>query len=73
MKEKMPRWKEKKEGEMEWYKVLRADGRVEYNCEHGVGHGNHVHGCDGCCRRGDCPLNSGVEPKGDVLKERYLI
>lgn len=22
---------------------------VEYACPHGVGHGQHVHGCDGCC------------------------
>ena len=35
---------------------LRADGRVEWICEHGVGHtiysrNNHYeHGCDGCCK-----------------------
>lgn len=29
----------------------------EYYCPHGVGHGNHVHGCDGCCARTDFPLN----------------
>jgi hypothetical protein len=23
--------------------------RQEIYCEHGVGHGYHVHGCDGCC------------------------
>jgi hypothetical protein len=23
--------------------------RQELYCEHGVGHGFHVHGCDGCC------------------------
>jgi hypothetical protein len=39
---------------------VRADGRVEYVCGHGVGHtvevpkghegaGYWVHGCDGCC------------------------
>ena len=39
----------------------RADGRVEWICEHGIGHTMHVpekykddwawwvHGCDGCC------------------------
>lgn len=30
--------------------------RGEYTCPHGVGHGNHVHGCDGCCSRPDFPL-----------------
>ena len=42
---------------MKWQKIKRADGRIEYVCEHGVGHGNHIHGCDGCCRRSDFPLN----------------
>lgn len=32
--------------------------RGEYNCPHGVGHGNHDHGCDGCCGRDDFPLNA---------------
>lgn len=41
---------------MKWYKIIREDGRIEYNCEHGVGHGEHVHGCDGCCAREDYPL-----------------
>jgi hypothetical protein len=33
----------------------RADGRVEWTCQHGIGHtiysmeGDFVHGCDGCC------------------------
>jgi hypothetical protein len=30
--------------------------RGEYSCPHEVGHGNHVHGCDGCCQREDFPL-----------------
>lgn len=32
--------------------------RGEYSCPHGVGHGNHVHGCCGykCCTRPDFPL-----------------
>ena len=32
--------------------------RGEYTCPHGVGHGNHVHGCcqDKCCTRPDYPL-----------------
>lgn len=39
----------------------RSDGRVEWFCEHGVGHPIYVpenlgswgwvHGCDGCCRK----------------------
>ena len=38
-----------------WSAVRREDGRREWNCPHGVGHGNHVHGCDGCCGRADFP------------------
>ena len=32
--------------------------RGEYSCPHGVGHGNHVHGCceEHCCSRDDYPL-----------------
>ena len=50
---------------MEWTANPRADGRMEWNCEHGVGHGQHVHGCDGCCYEEDypgeldCPLCGG--------------
>lgn len=32
--------------------LMRADGRVEWICKHGIGHtikGQGVHGCDGCC------------------------
>lgn len=29
--------------------------RGEWSCPHGVGHGNHIHGCDGCCGRDDYP------------------
>lgn len=32
--------------------------RGEYNCPHGVGHGLHIHGCDGCCARDDFPLRA---------------
>jgi hypothetical protein len=32
--------------------------RGEYQCPHDVGHGNHIHGCDGCCDRDDFPLNA---------------
>lgn len=30
--------------------------RGEYACPHGIGHGNHFHSCDGCCKRDDFPL-----------------
>jgi hypothetical protein len=33
-------------------KVLWTDYssiRKELYCKHGVGHGYHIHGCDGCC------------------------
>jgi hypothetical protein len=32
--------------------------RGEFNCPHGVGHGNHIHGCceEQCCQRADFPL-----------------
>jgi hypothetical protein len=31
--------------------------RGEYSCPHGVGHGNHIHGCcqERCCTREDFP------------------
>lgn len=32
----------------------------EYSCPHGIGHGNHVHSCDGCCGRPDFPLRNVV-------------
>ncbi len=35
--------------------------RGEYRCPHGIGHGNHVHGCDGCCSRDDFPLREKVD------------
>jgi len=33
----------------------------EYTCPHGVGHGNHIHGCDGCCSREDFPGRSAMK------------
>ncbi len=38
-----------------WQSCPRADGRMEWTCPHGVGHGEHDHGCDGCCSRDDYP------------------
>lgn len=42
---------------------MRADGRVEWICNHGVGHtiwagrkmgkSGYTHGCDGCCSKLD--------------------
>jgi len=29
--------------------TIGDDGDVETLCEHGVGHGQNVHTCDGCC------------------------
>lgn len=38
--------------------LRRGDGRIEWICEHGVGHtvwypkdSDSVHGCDGCCKK----------------------
>lgn len=45
-------------GKMKWQKSIREDGRIEYICEHGVGHSNDIHGCDSCCDRGDFPGNT---------------
>jgi hypothetical protein len=36
-----------KKSEPKWGDYSRL--RRELYCEHGVGHGYHVHGCDGCC------------------------
>lgn len=38
------------------YPGMMGGGAGEYNCPHGIGHGNHTHGCDGCCQRDDFPL-----------------
>ena len=41
-----------KREELNW----RADGRLEWVCEHGIGHTvfsmneDWIHGCDGCCK-----------------------
>lgn len=45
---------------MEWTENPRADGRMEYQCEHGVGHGVGLHGCchEGCCGLDDFPLKN---------------
>ena len=29
--------------------IVGDDGHLEWLCEHGIGHGNHPHSCDGCC------------------------
>ncbi|KKN91250.1 hypothetical protein LCGC14_0221180 [marine sediment metagenome] len=48
--------KKKKQDDF-WEPCLRANGRMEWICPCGVGHGNHVHGCCGkeCCNRDDFP------------------
>ena len=53
-----------------YWQIKYADGRIEYVCKHGVGHGIHVHGCDGCCSRKDFPLSKLKElQEKDTLKE----
>jgi len=44
----------------QWTPSPREDGRMEWICEHGVGHGEHIHGCDvhdgkACCQRDSYP------------------
>lgn len=49
--------KKKSETKLEnwkWPMIRRADGRIEYQCPHGVGHG-WIHGCDGCCSHTSFP------------------
>jgi hypothetical protein len=46
----------------EWIESPGLYGRMEWNCPHGIGHGNHIHGCDGCCQREDYP---GLKEKPD--------
>lgn len=29
--------------------IIGDDGDVEWLCPHGIGHGENVHTCDGCC------------------------
>lgn len=50
----------------------RMDGRIEWICEHGVGHtiwfpkgSNSIHGCDGCCSKHKDRIK---EIKKDYLK-----
>jgi len=37
--------------------IFRSDGRIEWGCEHGIGHTvyspnkDYIHGCDGCCKK----------------------
>lgn len=32
-----------------WHWPQNRWSKVEYACPHGIGHGEDVHGCDGCC------------------------
>ena len=32
-----------------WDWPLNRVYKLEYSCPHGIGHGEAVHGCDGCC------------------------
>ena len=41
---------------MEWKKLAYSDGRVEWQCEHGIRHSSSgSHTCDKCCTRADFP------------------
>lgn len=37
------------------WKVYPRSDKVEWQCEHGIGHGDEPHGCDGCCRSSSYP------------------
>lgn len=52
-----------------WKPYPREDGRMEWLCEHGVGHGNHIHGCcrERCCTKPDYP---GIGEKGWKKKRK---
>lgn len=34
----------------DWHWPQNRWTKIEYACPHGVGHGEGIHGCDGCCR-----------------------
>lgn len=57
-----------------WIANHRLGGRIEFICEHGVGHypqwykdGDGIHGCDGCCRDPSFP---GRLPEPEDVAER---
>jgi hypothetical protein len=50
-----------------WTGGLGVGYRDEFNCAHGTGHGPHIHGCDGCCRRPDYPYNK------EDLRRQYRV
>ena len=61
---------------MKWYRIVRASGLIEWECDHGVGHpdlnsvermgdGWAIHGCDGCCGRDDFPGKLRKKVKND--------
>jgi hypothetical protein len=62
-KKELKTWNPERETKEELNALESPDGpywqlsgyRGEWSCPHGVGHGNHIHGCDGCCQRADFP------------------
>lgn len=42
-----------------WWPTPGPDARGEWICPHRVGHGEHIHSCDGCCSRDDYPGKRG--------------
>lgn len=37
------------------WRDIHGTAFVEAICEHGIGHHNGIHGCDGCCI--ECPMH----------------
>lgn len=69
----------KKEEEFKMKNIIqRADGRLEWTCEHSVGHtiysdnNNYTHCCDFCCRKIyklQKELKMLIDAKKEILKE----
>ena len=54
-----------------WPICNRHDGKIEWACRHGIGHGE-VHGCDGCCSDPNFSSITGsplVDPREDDCEQ----
>jgi len=51
--------------------IIGDDGDVEELCEHGVGHSNEVHTCDGCCTNQYEEIALGKKPKKQRIVSKY--
>jgi len=53
--------------------IFRTDGRIEWICEHNVGHtvfstkDDYIHGCDGCC----ADLPERIKDKVKKIEKKY--